>query len=71
MNRKMFFLALALLPTAMRGQTDSLRTAAADSVMQSLPEVMVKGSRPLVRNDGGKLVFDVQGLICISICCRD
>ena len=63
MNRKMFFLALALLPTAMRGQTDSLRTAAADSVMQSLPEVMVKGSRPLVRNDGGKLVFDVQGLI--------
>lgn len=63
MNRNIFFLALALLPTAMRGQTDSLRTAAADSLMQSLPEVMVKGSRPLVRNDGGKLVFDVQGLI--------
>lgn len=63
MNGSKFFLMLAFLPTIVYGQTDSLKVASADSLMLSLPEVMVKGSHPLVRNDGGKLVFDVQGLI--------
>lgn len=62
MKRKIF-MVLAFVPTMMLGQSDSLAVSSADSLMQTLPEVMVTGSRPIVKADGGKLIFDVRQLI--------
>ena len=43
--------------------TDSAAVAFNDSLFQTLPEVMVTGNKPVVKVDGGKLVFDVKQLI--------
>ena len=43
--------------------TDSTATAFNDSLFQTLPEVMVTGNKPVVKVDGGKLVFDVKQLV--------
>ena len=41
-------------------KTDSLW---ADSLMQTLPEVMVVGERPVVKASAGKLEYDLPRLI--------
>lgn len=65
MKKYILMLALASGYGAVHAQSDSVRVAAtsADSLMQTLPDVMVKGERPLVKSDGGKLIFDMQRLI--------
>ena len=58
------YLLLALLGSAsvyaQEMKTDSLW---ADSLMQTLPEVMVTGERPVVKAKAGKLEYDLQRLI--------
>ncbi len=63
MKKRMFLMMSVLVPTMMYGQSDSLAVSSADSLMQTLPEVMVMGSRPIVKADGGKLIFDVKQLV--------
>ncbi len=53
-------LALWLVATMAGAQTDSLRL---DSLMHTLPEVMVRGERPLVHAEPERLVFDLPHLI--------
>ena len=43
-----------------RAQSDSARI---DSIIHTLPDVMVKGERPIVRVNGAALVYDLQRLI--------
>lgn len=45
---------------AMAQQADSLRM---DSLVRALPEVMVRGERPIARVDGAKLVYDLPRLL--------
>lgn len=58
--KQQVFLALWLVAVTAGAQTDSLRL---DSLARTLPEVMVRGERPLVRVEQGKLVFDLPALI--------
>ena len=59
--KRMTLWALALLSVqvldAQEVKTDSLW---ADSLVQTLPEVMVTGERPVVRAKAGKLEYDLQ-----------
>ena len=48
------------LPAYAQQSTDSLTM---DSLVHALPEVMVSGERPLVRAEGGQLVFDLPRLL--------
>ena len=60
---KQMILSAALLAVAANvwgQQSDSLRM---DSVVRSLPEVMVRGERPVVRVDGSRLVYDMPRLV--------
>ena len=66
-DRKMKQMTLCVLVTfclssicAQEMKTDSLW---ADSLMQTLPEVMVTGERPVVKALAGKLEYDLQRLI--------
>ena len=56
----MFLLALSATWTVAYAQQDSLRM---DSMMHALPEVMVRGERPIVKAKAGKLVFDLPQII--------
>ena len=62
--KRMTLWALALLSVqvldAQEVKTDSLW---ADSLVQTLPEVMVTGERPMVRAKAGKLEYDLQRII--------
>ncbi|MGP1351426.1 MAG: outer membrane beta-barrel protein [Hoylesella marshii] len=58
-NRTFLILSFLLAATVCRGQNDSVRI---DSVLHALPEVMVKGERPIVKVENGQLVYDVQRL---------
>ena len=62
--KRMSYLLLALLGSAsvyaQEMRTDSLW---ADSLMQTLPEVMVTGERPVVKALAGKLEYDLPRLI--------
>ena len=62
--KKILFLVLTftyiVFCNAQETNRDSLRM---DSVIHSLPEVMVKGSRPLVKVERGKLVYDLPHII--------
>lgn len=53
-------LACCLAWTAGHAQNDSLQT---DSLLRSLPEVMVTGERPIVKAEAGRLVFDLPHLL--------
>lgn len=53
------FCLTAALP-ALAQQADSLRM---DSLIHALPEVMVRGERPVVRVEPGRLVYDLQRLM--------
>lgn len=52
--------AMLAVGTTTAQTTDSLRM---DSIIHALPEVMVKGDRPLVKVDGSKLVYDLPRLV--------
>lgn len=54
--------AISIAATA-QTDNDSTSVAISDSVYHSLPEVMVKGQKPVVKVDGAKLVFDLKQLI--------
>lgn len=56
----MILLALSATWMVAYAQQDSLRM---DSVMHTLPEVMVRGERPIVKAEAGKLVFDLPQII--------
>ena len=53
-------LGLAVCGTARAQQSDSLRM---DSIIHALPEVMVKGERPVVKVEGSALVYDLPRLV--------
>ena len=58
--------ALAIGSKAQETKTDSLsldNNGMIDSIFQSLPEVMVKGERPVVKAEAGKLVYDLPRMI--------
>lgn len=65
MRKYILVFAVASCATTVCAQSDSVRAAAsaADSLVQTLPDVMVRGERPVVRVDGSKLTFDMQRLI--------
>jgi hypothetical protein len=63
MLKRLIWIAVMILAidTSLKAQkADSLRM---DSIIHSLPEVMVKGERPTVKVVQGKLVYDVQKLV--------
>lgn len=68
MNRQIKSLCLlammAVATLALHAQsTDSLRM---DSLVHTLPEVFVKGERPIVKVEQGKLIYDVQRLVALK-----
>ena len=65
MTNKIFFLGLFLLSVAnvkaqTRTQTDSLTM---ETMLHNLPEVMVKGSRPIVKAERGMLSYNMPLLL--------
>ena len=58
--KTMLLLACCTVWMTGHAQNDSLQT---DSLLRSLPEVMVKGERPIVKAEAGKLVFDLPHLL--------
>ena len=62
MKRMTLWAAMLCMPMldAQEVKTDSLW---ADSLVQTLPEVMVTGERPVVRAKAGKLEYDLQRII--------
>jgi hypothetical protein len=56
----LFVVAFAIGAPVMAQQSDSLRM---DSIIHALPEVMVKGERPVVKAVGNKLVYDLPRLV--------
>ncbi len=69
MNRVTFImvtLTFSLVSKAQEVKTDSLsydNNGMIDSIFQSLPEVMVKGEKPVVKAEAGKLVYDLLRMI--------
>lgn len=65
MRKDILAMAFVWVSSVAWAQSDSMETveSPADSLMQTLPEVMVRGEHPLVKSDGSKLIFDVQRLI--------
>ena len=62
MKKRLFLLLLSAVCLPVAAQTaadDSLRL---DSIVRTLPEVMVSGERPVVKVRGGALVYDVNRL---------
>lgn len=53
-------LAISLAGWAQGNRNDSLRM---DSIIHSLPDVMVKGKRPIVKVKGAALTYDLPQLI--------
>lgn len=53
-------LAISLADWAQGNRNDSLRM---DSIIHSLPDVMVKGNRPIVKVKGAALTYDLPQLI--------
>ena len=53
-------LAISLAGWAQGNRNDSLRM---DSIIHSLPDVMVKGNRPIVKVKGATLTYDLPQLI--------
>ena len=58
--KQLYFIALLLVGMTAGAQTDSLRI---DSLLRTLPEVMIMGERPMVKAERGKLVFDLPRLM--------
>ena len=58
--KQLYFIALLLVGMTAGAQTDSLRI---DSLLRTLPEVMIMGERPMVKAERGKLVFDLPQLM--------
>lgn len=56
----LFVVVFAIGTPVMAQQSDSLRM---DSIIHALPEVMVKGERPVVKAVGNKLVYDLPRLV--------
>ena len=63
-------LMLCMAATAAYAQTDGAGTATSsadslrmDSIIHALPEVMVKGERPIVKVAGSKLTYDMPLLL--------
>ena len=59
-------LAFSIVVNAQEAKTDSISVSndgMIDSIFQSLPEVMVKGERPVVKAESGKLVYDLPRMI--------
>jgi hypothetical protein len=70
MKRKVMILMLCMAATAAYAQTDGADTATSpadslrmDSIIHALPEVMVKGERPVVKVEGCKLTYDMPQLL--------
>ena len=70
MERKAMILMLCMAATAAYAQTDGAGTATSsadslrmDSIIHALPEVMVKGERPIVKVAGSKLTYDMPLLL--------
>ncbi len=62
---KRFFMIAILwnITLLVAGQTKDSTTVSMDSILHELPEVMVKGERPIVKAVQGKLVYDLSRLV--------
>jgi len=47
----------------MKAQVSDTTSVAIDSVLHNLPEVMVKGERPMVKASEGKLIYDLPRIV--------
>lgn len=56
--KKIFSLCLCLFALYAQAQDDTNK-AYVDSLFQQLPEVMIRGERPVVKAERGKLVYDL------------
>lgn len=60
--KKIFSLCLCLFALYAQAQDDA-NNAYVDSLFQQLPEVMIRGERPVVKAERGKLVYDLPRLL--------
>ena len=60
--KKLLFVAVCLVAMKVQAQED-VNIAYVDSLFGQLPEVMVKGERPVVKAQQGKLVYDMLRLL--------
>lgn len=65
MNNKMLMMAMLLFsPLGASAQEQTVKdTLTMDAVMRNLPEVMVKGSRPIVKAERGMLTYNIPLLL--------
>ncbi len=60
----LFIISLSLiLPVSAQIQVNDTTSFFLDSLLMELPEVMVKGERPIVKSESGKLVYDLPRLV--------
>ena len=60
----LFFISLSLiLPVSAQIQVNDTMYLFLDSLFMELPEVMIKGERPIVKSEEGKLVYDLPRLV--------
>ena len=60
--KNVLVIALSFVTLSIQAQKD-VNTAYVDSLFGQLPEVMVKGERPVVKAQQGKLVYDMPRLL--------
>lgn len=60
MRKIIIAMTFILFATCAFAQSDSLRM---DSIIHTLPEVMVKGERPIVKVKNGELIYNLPQLI--------
>lgn len=60
--RTLIAICLCLFTFSLQAQ-DDISYAYMDSLFQELPEVLVKGERPVVKAEKGKLVYDMPRMI--------
>lgn len=60
--KKILVIAISLIALNVQAQED-VNIAYVDSIFGQLPEVMVKGERPVVKAQQGKLVYDMSRLV--------
>jgi len=62
MKKSSTFFIMLLLALSAHAQIDN-GSLMVDSIIRTLPEVMVKGQRPIVKTDGTKLIYNISKLI--------
>jgi len=63
MKRLLVITFLFYFCLGMKAQVSDTTSVAIDSVLHKLPEVMVKGERPMVKASEGKLIYDLPRIV--------